>query len=72
MPSLHETNKKPSATSSAVCIRKYFSAIVDRAKKLQYFGYCLSMKFPLRFHWAQKFSVSFRKSPTFALLSFKL
>lgn len=26
----------------------------------------------LRFHWAQKFSVSFRKSPTFALLSFKL
>ena len=37
-----------------------------------YFGYCLSMKLPLRFHWAQKFSVSFRKSPTFALLSFKL
>ena len=27
--SLHETNKKLSATSSTVCIRKYFSAIVD-------------------------------------------
>ena len=52
--SLHETNKKLSATSSTVCIRKYFSAIVDRAKKLQYFGYCLSMKLPLQFSLSPK------------------